>query len=64
MRWLKGYRRSSAAMAIDKNMDDEVRSAVLRFVHDMGILHDKMEAVSFSESDSDAPTSTMDKEQG
>ena len=35
MRWLKGYRRSSAAMAIDKNMDDEVRSAVLRFVHDM-----------------------------
>ena len=51
-------------MAIDKNMDDEVRSAVLRFVHDMGILHDKMEAVSFSESDSDAPASTMDKEQG
>ena len=64
MRWLKGYRRSSAAMAIDKNMDDEVRSAVLRFVHDMGILHDRMEAVSFSESDSDAPASTMDKEQG
>ena len=60
MRWLKGYRRSSAAMAIDKNMDDELRSAVLRFVHDMGITHGKIEAVSFAGSDSETVHPTVD----
>ena len=45
---------------IDKCMDDELRSAVLRFVHDMGILHGRMEAVSFSGSDSDVVNPTVD----
>ena len=60
VRWVKGYRRSSIVTTIDKNMDDELRSAVLRFVHDMGILHGRMETVSFSGSDSDVVNPTVD----
>ena len=45
---------------IDKNMDDELRSAVLRFVHDMGIIHGKIEAVSFAGSDSETVDPTVD----